>query len=63
MASQGKVKNYTGEITKFRPFKLQTEQTKIRSNPSLIIEVTIAPGKTGRLFWLKYNRNDRDSQK
>ena len=48
MDSQGNPKNYTGEITKFKPFNLQTEQAKVKQNPSLIIEVTIAPGKTGK---------------
>lgn len=46
--TQGQPKNYTGQMTKFQPFKLQTEAAKKKENPNLIIEVTIGPGKTGK---------------
>lgn len=46
--TQGQPKNYTGQMTKFQPFKLHTEETKKKGNPNLIIEVTIGPGKTGK---------------
>jgi hypothetical protein len=46
---QGVPQNYTGKMTKFKPFKLKTEDEKKKSNPSMLIEVTIAPGKRGMI--------------
>lgn len=48
-ATQGMPKNYTGQMTKPKPFNLETNSKKKKGPPGVIIEVTIAPGKTGVL--------------
>jgi hypothetical protein len=49
IATQGMTKNYTGQVTKPQPFNLETNSKKKKGPPCVIIEVTIAPGKTGVL--------------
>lgn len=59
---QGIPQNYTGKITKFKPFKLKTENDKRKSNPSMLIEVTVAPGKKGILNNLSFRGHWNSSQ-
>ena len=46
-ASQGVSKNYTGEITKPKPFNLKTQSITKKEAPAMLIEVNVGPGKTG----------------
>jgi len=45
--NQGKPNKYTGKNTSFEPFDLKTQSKKKKGIPAMVIEVTIAPGKTG----------------
>ena len=58
-ATQGQPKKYTGEVTKFQPFHFNTDNSKKKGSPSMIIEVTIAPGKTGKFVYFQtlFRRN------